>query len=153
MKKKSPTPSRFAALLLLGATTFTSPGCVSVVPYAPNTTLVDARGFPEIHRTASEVLNRALDPHITTVDITEAYLQYGWTGTYVGPFWNPITTSHESRIYFANVARVELYANHNVFVWGPQDQRVDKILFATSEDACLFLDCLMSLRATRKPAG
>ncbi len=147
---KRPVCARCVVRLFLALTAFFPGGCIAVVPHEPNVSLVDARGLAEVRGLTSEVLTRASNRPITIVDITESYLQYSWNESYLGPFYNVITAHNENRIYFANVARVEIYENNNVFIWGPRDQRVDKILFLNAEDARLFTDCLLSLREARK---
>jgi len=125
-------------------------GCISVVPYEPNVGLVAAKGAPEVNRICAEVMNRAVNPHVTAVDVTDEYLRYAWIQTQMGPFYTEINTPAENRIYYVNLARVEIYQNFNVYVWGPQDSRVDKVMFSNMEDAKLFADCLMSLKSAHK---
>ena len=125
-------------------------GCISVVPYQPNEGLVAAKGAPEVSKTCAEVMNRAVDPHVTAIDVTEEFIRYAWIQSSMGPFYTTINTPAENRIYYVNVARVELYKNNNVYVWAPADSRVDKILFSNPEDAKLFLDCLLSLKSAHK---
>lgn len=124
-------------------------GCIAVVPYAPRTTLIADQGLQDVKRLLFEVSTRALNPHITVVDANEEFFCYGWTETFLGPFYTPVTASHKNTIFYVNVSRIEIYENNNVFIWGPGDQRVDKILFGSLEDAKLFADCLTSLKATR----
>lgn len=149
MSKKSSIPGRLRAgvLLLLGLQAIPS-GCIAVVSYQPEEGLVAKSGFQQVQARLSELLGRAVVPRISAVEVTEVFLRYGWTETVLGPFYNPMTTSHEAQIFYANVARIEVYENHNVFLWGPGDGRVDKILFSNGDDAKLLADCIASLRAS-----
>jgi len=137
----------FLVLVLLAS--LPAAGCIAVVPYQPRSALVAEQGLPEVKRLLSEVTRRAINPHITTVDVQDDFLWYSWTETYPGPFYVPVTTSHQNQIYFANIGRIELYENNNVYVWGPGDSRRDMVLFADANDAKLFIDCLNSLKAAR----
>lgn len=152
LRPVSPVHPRGVALpllgrLALGAACFVGASCVAVVPYEARAGLVQEQSFEAVRRLLSEVSTRAINPHITTVEVTDEFFFYGWTETYLGPFYVPVTSSHQNQIFYANIGRIELYENHNVFIWGPGDQRVDKVLFARPEDAKTFIDCLVSLQA------
>lgn len=134
------------AVCLVGLST----GCISVVQYAPNEGLVQTKGVEDVRKQLGEVMNRSVNPHVTATEVTDEYLQYNWSEAYMGAWYQQVTTSHQNRIYFANLSRVEIYENNNVYLWWPNDQRVDKLLFASMEDAKLFVDCVSSLRAARK---
>jgi hypothetical protein len=124
-------------------------GCVAVVPYEPKSDLVSARGKEEAGRQLAVLLNRAVQPRVTSVAVTDDFVEYGWQETYPGPFYVPVTASHLTQIFFANVARIEVYENFNVFLWAPGDARVDKVLFATLEDAKGYADWIASMRSAR----
>jgi hypothetical protein len=126
-------------------------GCVAVLPYQPQENLVSKDGFETVKARLSELLTRSVQPQVTSVEVTEEFVRYGWTQTVMGPFYAPMTTGGLVQIFYANVARIEVYENHNVFLWGPGDQRVDKILFANDQDAKALADSITSWRAARRP--
>lgn len=128
-------------------------GCVAVVPYEPNATLVSAGGRKQAEELLTSTLLRAIVPRITAVEVREDRVEFNWTETHPGPFYVPVTTAGLTQIYFGNIGRIEVYENFNVFVWGPGDSRVDKVLFTTLEDAKSFADLLMSFRAARQGAS
>jgi hypothetical protein len=150
MMAPHPRPTRLsflAASVLLGSALST--GCVSVVPYQPDEGLVTQLGQDAAKRELSDTLSRAILPRVSAVNATDDYVEYDWQQSHPGPFFAPIVTGNKTQIRYANIGRIEIYANNYVFVWWPGDQRRDEVQFANPEDARKFADLLMSFRAAR----
>jgi hypothetical protein len=150
MMDSNPPPARLsflAASILLGSALAT--GCVAVVPYQPDESVVTKMGPEEAKRKLSDILSRATIPHVSAVNVTDDFVEYEWQQSVPGPFFAPIVTANKTQIRYVNIGRIELYANNYVFVWWPGDQRRDEICFATPEEAKQVADLLMSFRAAR----
>lgn len=129
------------------AVSVVGPGCVAVVPHQPDTTLVAKGGIEDVKKRITEVLNRAVQPHVTSVEVTPDSLKYSWSQAIMGPFFAVQTLPGMVQILYSNIARVEVYDNNKVFVWAPGDARREELLFANLDDAKLFADLLLSLKA------
>jgi S1-C subfamily serine protease len=79
-------------------------------------------------------LLRAVSPPIQTVAITNESLEYKW---------HPLVGT---QINFVNLNRVEVFANHTVFIRGVGNQILSVIRYGTDQDAKLFADLLMGFR-------
>src|SRR5262249_3910312 len=122
-------------------------GCPSPQQYHPSDRLVRELGEAQARQQLDEVLSRAVNPHITDVEITDKFLRYRFQQTIVGAFYQVSTTLSENRITFANINRVEIYDSHLVFVWHNNRSLMAQIVFASDEDAKLFADLIESFRA------
>src|SRR5262245_22395520 len=105
-------------------------GCIKQIAYSPNESLVQSLGVDKARQDLEIVLARSVEPKVTSSEVTDDYLDYRWTQTALGPFYQTISSTVEARIYFENLSRIEVYENHNVFLWAPGDSRVDKVRFA-----------------------
>ena len=120
-------------------------GCVKQIAYSPNEGLVEKNNVEAGGSRLEETLSRAIAPQIASAEVTAETLRYEWTQTYLGPFYQPVTTQHSAQIFFKNIARIELYENHKVFVW-ENNNRHYEIQFPGPEDAKEFADRVMSFR-------
>lgn len=127
-------------------------GCMTPIPYTPDENLVQTLGPEKAKEELQIVLSRAIEPQIGMAELTEDSLHYRWIQTHLGAFYQSVTNAIDTQIFFANLSRVEIYENHNVFLYGPNDSRVDKVRFATAEDARRFADLLLSFKARWKAA-
>jgi hypothetical protein len=143
---RRPLPAR-RTLAILAAAAAIGAGCVTVVPYQADEGTVDRLGLEDAKKKLAEVMNRAMDPRIATVEPRDDTVRYTWQITTPGAFYVPVTTTNFTEIFYRNIGRFELYDNNYVFIWGLNDARVDKVLFANQEDARAFVDLLMSMRA------
>jgi hypothetical protein len=141
-----PLPAR-RTLAILAAAAAIGAGCVTVVPYQADEGTVDRLGLEDAKKKLAEVMNRAMDPRIATVEPRDDSVRYTWQITNPGAFYVPVTTTNFTEIFYRNIGRFELYENNNVFIWAPNDARVDKVMFGNQEDARAFVDLLMSMRA------
>ena len=58
-----------------------SSGCVAVIPYNPDATQVDKLGKDGAAARMREVLNRAVAPRVTAIDVADDFLWLQWQGT------------------------------------------------------------------------
>jgi len=128
------------ALFFLAAT-----GCVPQIAYSPNEGLLEKDGVDAGGLRLEETLSRAIAPQIASAEATAETLRYQWSQTHMGAFYQVVTTQNAAQIFFKNIARVEIYANHKVFVW-ENNNRHYEIQFAGPEDAKEFADLVMSFR-------
>jgi hypothetical protein len=122
-------------------------GCMKPIQYTPNEGLVPSLGTDQAKQELQILMARSVEPLIGLVEAKDDSVHYRWNQQSMGAFYQTITTSVDTEIFYANLNRIEIYENHNVFVWGPNDSRVDKIRFASAEEAKRFADLLMSFRA------
>lgn len=122
-------------------------GCMSPIPYTPDESLVKSLGPEKAKQELEILLARSVEPQVGMVEVKDDALHYRWNQSSLGAFYQTVTTSIDTEIFYANLNRIEIYENHNVFIWGPNDARVDKVRFATAEEARKFADLLMSFRA------
>ena len=127
-------------------------GCMSPIPYTPDENLVQSLGPEKAKEELEIITSRAVEPQIGMVELTDDSLHYRWNQTQLGAFYQSVTNTIDTQIFFANLSRLEIYENHNVFLYAPNDSRVDKIRFATAEDAKRFSDLLLSFKARWKAA-
>ena len=113
-----------------------SVGCPSAIQYQPNDRLVETLGVSRAQQLLTELLLRAVNPKIDRVAVTDEFLRYRLTGT-----------TSEIRLFFKDVNRVEVYSNSVVLVRGQNNDILIRPLFATTQDAQLFADLLLSFRA------
>jgi hypothetical protein len=137
-------PAALAVLSLPGLA-----GCAQVIDHRPDTGLVDRLGREEAGKALGLALSRAAVPRVFRVTVTDDLYRYDWQETLHGPYGIPVgALPRTTECYFLNIERVEVYANHYVFVWFPGGH-VDKVLFEKREDATHFADLVMSFRAYR----
>jgi hypothetical protein len=126
-------------------------GCVKVVPRQPNTKAVEELGVDAAKQRLQEVLTRAVDPRIAVVAVADDSLRYKWDQPIQGWYGVPAgSVQNETQIFFRNIARMEVYENNKVFVYGPGG-RIDQILFPSQADAFQFHDLLESFRMRPAP--
>jgi hypothetical protein len=124
-----------------------SAGCVAVVPYTPDESQVQSLGVDKAKQELELVLARAIEPQIALVEPKDDSLHYRWNQTHLGAFYQTVTIPNDTLIFYANLSRIELYENSYVYLYAPNDSRVDKVRFASLEDAKRFSDLVMSFRA------
>jgi hypothetical protein len=122
-------------------------GCMQPIQYAPNEGVVQSLGPEKAKQELQILMARSVEPQIGMVEAKDESVHYRWNQHAMGAFYQTITTSVDTEIFYANLNRIEIYENHNVFIWGPGDSRVDKVRFATAEEAKRFADLLTSFRA------
>lgn len=119
-------------------------GCVPRVDYEPNARLVQQLGPERAKARFNEVLARALEPRIESVDVDEdafvCLLRAGW----------PIAAFVAERVYhFPNIARVDLYANHKAFLIDYGGRELGVFVFGNPLDAQAFADLVMAFKSHR----
>ena len=145
------TATRIHRLLTAALAAAALAGCVATVPYTPDRTYVDRQGQGPAKTTLTAVMTRALDPHITSVILTDEGIEYFWERTQiVEPAFTPARIGDVSRIYFVSTERLEIYPNNLVFLYGPgAGEDIRKIHFSSQEDARTFADIFESLKFRR----
>ncbi|MBI4586671.1 MAG: hypothetical protein HY717_21880 [Planctomycetes bacterium] len=127
-----------------------SGGCVAVIDYQPQEKMVDELGFEEAGKRLQEVMTRASAPRINAVNVAEDFFNYHWQQPIIGPYGVHMGyTPSFMQIFYANIARLEIYENHYIFLRAPDDAIISQILFATDQDAKIYADLVMSFRARR----
>jgi hypothetical protein len=147
IERKRPSTWGPAASLAAAVLLALVAGCASPLPYEPDVGIIDKMGAEPAKARLVEVLTKARQPHITSVKVTDDYVQYFYDEP-TDPFYIS-TVGNTRQIYFVSIDRVEVYSNQNVFVWGPVDH-VDKVLFWNPEDARTFADLVMAYKAKLK---
>ncbi|MBI3724418.1 hypothetical protein HY251_10760 [bacterium] len=138
-----------AAPLLLAASAALA-GCIPLVNYTPDETAVEKLGPEEGRKRLQETMARAQDPKIMVCEATDDYVDWKWNQVIHGAYGIPVGTSPQNaRIFYANLTKLELYENHNVYLYGPSDQLTAKVMYGNEGDAKLFMDLMASFRARR----
>lgn len=119
--------------------------CSAKVPYQPRDGALDGVPEGERQRAFAETLTKAVKPRIVQVWVDDA--SYGYESDRVVRGAN-----QRSGVYFINVSRADLYSNNVVFVVDTNERVVDRVGFATPNDARAFIDVLAFYR-TRRVAG
>src|SRR5262245_41481987 len=131
-------------------------GCVASVAYQPDERVAQTAGTADAKTRMSEILQRAREPHVTSVRPTDDYVPYFWARMAAETIINPVYVANVAEIRYSSVSEIEVYDNNWVFVWGPQKESVEKVNFSSQEDARAFADLVASFRALAKrevPAG
>jgi hypothetical protein len=123
-----------------------SPGCPAPAQYRPNTRLVSELGVPQAQQRLKEALLRCINPQMVEADVTNDYLHYRYRQVIAGI---PTGVILEKRIFFVNVARVEVYTNNVAHVQAPGDHLITQLVFGNLEDARTFADLVMSFHRLR----
>jgi hypothetical protein len=103
--------------------------------YQPNTQRVAELGLPQVQQHLEEVLRRAVNPPISAVETTDAFVRVDLRHT-----------TYQVRVFFQDIQRVEVFTNHLVVLWGAEDRMLFRPLFANAQDATTFADLMLSLR-------
>jgi S1-C subfamily serine protease len=122
---------RLITLFLLCDLGLFSAGCVTLLHYQPNDHILDTFGVDVARARLRETLLRAVSPRIQNLTLTHEFVQ-----------WHP----GGAQIYFVNLARVDVFENHVVYVRGAGNQILSTIHYGTDQDAKLFTDLLMGFR-------
>ncbi len=132
-------------------------GCISTVDYAPSGAVLDEIGPHEAERQLGEVLGRAIEPRAASVTVGDSSYMIVWNETIHGMYGIPMGSRQRTvEVHFANVSKLQLYENNNVFVHGHDGGVRQKVQFSSRSDATLFIDLVWALRdrrATRNPRG
>lgn len=124
-------------------------GCVSVVPYQPKSNLVAESGVESAQAQLADLLRRAAAPRFSSVEVDDRRAKLTMIHTHIGPFYQAIHTPIPVDILYAMVSRMELYENNYVFSYDASGRLLmPKILFASRDDARLFMDLITSLGGT-----
>lgn len=127
----------------------TAAGCASApTPYTPNDKLVENIGPTSATQQLREVLRRAIEPKVTTVEIAKDNYTYDYDGE-VRVQWHSITSTYENQVevYFSTIARLDLYEDHQVAVMSNRGTEIDRHRFGSRDDSELFADLVMSFVA------
>ncbi len=98
------------------------------------------------------MLYRAVEPQISAVEFsqTDGTVKMTYAQPILGPYGIQVGQNVQSvPIAFARIAKIEVYENAKVFVYGPGGHLERQILFGTIDDAKLFAQLVMSFKATR----
>ncbi len=139
LPRRALRPSLVAALVaccLLGG------GCIAKVAYQPNERLVQQLGLQRAEARFDEVVVRALDPPVDSVEVSDdgftCVVQVGW----------PVPVFLKEKTYhFANIARVDLYENNKAFLIDYAGRELGIFLFGNPLDAQAFADLVMAFKA------
>jgi hypothetical protein len=125
--------------------------CSRHVLYPPRADTYSALNGPQMRRAFAEALNRAIKPRIGSVEVTDERFLFDFDRTIHGPYGIPVGVVHDMElgIYWANVARWDLYTNHAVFVVGTNGRVLRKLVFRDTEDAEAFIDAAEAMRTRR----
>ncbi len=124
------------------AATLVGGGCVPRVDYEPNARLVQQLGPERAKARFNEVLARALQPQVESVDVDDdafvCLLRAGW----------PLAALISERVYhFPNIARVDLYTNHKAFLIDYGGRELGVFVFGNPLDAQAFADLVMAFKS------
>ncbi len=131
----------FSAALCVFAT-----GCPATVPYEAQVFTLSDLGTFDARRELEETIARARSPRILSAHVDEFSFAWYFQGVVRG---RRERYQNYVKIYYRNVAKIDLYENNYVYLWGQSDQYLTKILFHTPEDARRFIDLIESLTARR----
>jgi hypothetical protein len=121
-------------------------GCPAPAQYQPNTRLVSDLGVPQAQRRLKEALLRCINPQMVEADVTDDFLHYRYRQVIAGI---PTGAILENRVFFVNVARVEVFINNVANVWAPGNHLLAQLIFGNPEDARTFADLVMSFHGLR----
>jgi len=122
-------------LVLLGALSGGTAGCMRTAAYQPNTQRVAELGLPQAQQRLKDVLLRSVNPPISAVETTDAFVRVDLR-----------STTYQVRVFFQDVRRAEVFTNHLVVLWGAEDRILFRPLFANAQDATAFADLMLSLQ-------
>ena len=130
------------------------PGCVSVVPYTPKTSLIEEMGYKDAQGRFGELMTRARSPRIGDATIDSKKFEFSLVGGHAGGWWwgwgapgaRPV-------IYHNNIGRLDVYENNKVFVLGPDERKMTEFLFSSQQDCFLFADLVWSFKSYQGPEG
>ena len=121
-------------------------GCPRSAYYRPNASLVNTLGVPQAMQQLKETLLRALAPRIVAVEVSEEFVRYRYRHEIAGIETGGLP---EQRIAFLNATRVQVFADNTVNVQADNRVLLGQFVFGSRQDAELFADLLVSLRARR----
>ena len=137
---------RLAKLLYVCLVGGLSLGCPATMPYQPNSRLVNELGVSQARQRLKETLLRCINPQIVGADVTDEFLHYRYRQVIAGI---PTGVILEERVFFVNVARVEVFTNNVVNVWASGNHLLAQLIFGNGQDARTFADLVVSFRALR----
>ena len=133
--------------MLLALPTALAIGCVAIVPYQPKANLVTESGAESAQTQLADLLRRAAAPRFSSVEVDDKRAKLEMLQTHVGAFYQTIQTTIPFDISYSMVGRMELYANNYVYRYDTAGRLMPPhILFASQQDAMLFMDLITSLR-------
>ena len=133
--------------MLLALLTTLASGCVTIVPYQPKSNLVTESGAESAQSQLADLLRRAAAPQFSSVEVDDKRAKLEMLQTHVWAFYQTFQTTVPFDISYSNVARMDLYANNYVYRYNPAGRLMPPhILFASQQDAMLFMDLITSLR-------
>jgi hypothetical protein len=121
-------------------------GCVAVVPYTPNTDLVTSSNREQVQSDMRELVLRAKEPQITGLEFNDQTITIKSQAQHIGMFWQAVTSQLVNDIHLPSLQRAEVYENHYVYLYGPGDRLLIKVLFTDAADAQKFCDMMFSLK-------
>jgi hypothetical protein len=108
--------------------------------------MVETLGVPQARQRLKEIVLRSINPQMVEVDVTDDYLHYRYRQAVAG---FPTGAIIDNRVFFTNVARVEVFENNVVNVRTSANHLIAQVIFGTNEDAKTFADLLSSFRSQR----
>lgn len=135
------------ALLVSGA------GCISVVPYTPNTGVIEDRGYEGAQQMFGEVVTRCRAPRIADGKIDESKFEVNIQGHHGWGWYAGVVQGGPMSIYHNNLGRLDVYENNKVFVISTDERKLAEFLFADQSDAFLFCDLIYSFKTHKGGPG
>ena len=141
---------RFPTTTILGVTLLSvyGTGCVSLVPYTPQTGKVDELGRDSVELRLGELITQSTHPRYTSADVAENHIHASAVSVAFGPWWGATTHSEPRDVYYRNIEDVEVYDNNVVYLRGIGNQVIFQVTYPSRETALEFADLVNSLRHT-----
>lgn len=134
-------------LILLAA----GPGCVSVVPYTPKTSLIEELGYEGAQDRFAVLMNGARSPRIGTASIDTKKFEFELSGGHAGWWWGWGQPGSHPVVYLENIGRLDIYENNKVFVIAPDERKMTEFLFGSQGDCFVFADLVYSFKTYQGP--